>query len=500
MSDPSSSPSTPGRHSNMAHKFSKKLPSVERDSEPSPTPAAAQDIPENAANMANSQAASTAKKKSCFQITSVKGPGSEGESLADGYESADELDDTSRTEDLSSDMLDSSMKTSDMEVDGASSGSEDTLNQSDTESQTGSVYTNGVSRFRVVKIEPSVPTKRGRWVCTDFTDQQLNKENVGIKADFSDLRVNEDKEGGGSGSSSAASSVHYIPGQDPNAENPIGMPLESVISQGGMIGGQGMSQVQPNVSQIQPPIPQGQPNVSTQQPQSVAPKGKPEFTSQNSIEGFSKDVAASLQPIPNSANLSTARTLPGSSQSAAMDTGKVYNYQDRWNYSVAAGQADLSASNPAAMLLAAAMGSPRLENPLDPGEFPIGQMSTAIQAGSEGATDNSEEGQQVYLSQLLPYTGMTTYDTTTCATNAPNVVAIDNKIEQAMDLVKSHLMYAVREEVEVLKEQIKELIERNQQLERENSLLKQNASSDVLEQLNTLQPPPTQNQPPTTTS
>ncbi|XP_035693327.1 TSC22 domain family protein 1-like [Branchiostoma floridae] len=504
MSDPSSSPNTPGRHSNMAHKFSKKLPSVERDSEPSPTPAASHDAPENA-NMANSQAASTAKKKSCFQITSVKGPGSEGESLADGYESTDELDDTSRTEDLSSDMLDSSMKTSDMEVDGASSGSEDTLNQSDTESQTGSVYTNGVSRFRVVKIEPSVPTKRGRWVCTDFTDQQLNKENVGIKADFSDLRVNEDKEGGGSGSSSAASSVHYIPGQDPNAENPIGMPLESVISQGGMMGGQGqpgMSQVQPNVSQIQPTHPQGQPNVSTQQPQSVTPmapsKGKPEFTSQNSMEGFSKDVAASLQPIPNSANLSTARTLPGSSQSAAMDSGKVYNYHDRWNYS-AASQADLSASNPAAMLLAAAMGSPRLENPLDSGEFPIG--SATIHAGSQGMADNSEEGsQQVYLSQLLPYTGMTTYDTTTCATNAPNVVAIDNKIEQAMDLVKSHLMYAVREEVEVLKEQIKELIERNQQLERENNLLKQNASSDVLEQLNTLQPPPSQNQPPTTTS
>ncbi|XP_078613521.1 uncharacterized protein LOC144883133 isoform X2 [Branchiostoma floridae x Branchiostoma japonicum] len=481
MSDPSSSPNTPGRHSNMAHKFSKKLPSVERDSEPSPTPAASHDAPENA-NMANSQAASTAKKKSCFQITSVKGPGSEGESLADGYESTDELDDTSRTEDLSSDMLDSSMKTSDMEVDGASSGSEDTLNQSDTESQTGSVYTNGVSRFRVVKIEPSVPTKRGRWVCTDFTDQQLNKENVGIKADFSDLRVNEDKEGGGSGSSSAASSVHYIPGQDPNAENPIGMPLESVISQGGMMGGQGqpgMSQVQPNVSQIQPTHPQGQPNVSTQQPQSVTPmapsKGKPEFTSQNSMEGFSKDVAASLQPIPNSANLSTARTLPGSSQSAAMDSGKVYNYHDRWNYS-AASQADLSASNPAAMLLAAAMGSPRLENPLDSGEFPIG--SATIHAGSQGMADNSEEG----------------------ATNAPNVVAIDNKIEQAMDLVKSHLMYAVREEVEVLKEQIKELIERNQQLERENNLLKQNASSDVLEQLNTLQPPPSQNQPPTTTS
>ncbi|KAI5613482.1 TSC22 domain family protein 1 isoform 3, partial [Silurus asotus] len=62
------------------------------------------------------------------------------------------------------------------------------------------------------------------------------------------------------------------------------------------------------------------------------------------------------------------------------------------------------------------------------------------------------------------------------------VVAIDNKIEQAMDLVKSHLMYAVREEVEVLKEQIKELIERNSQLEQENHLLKNLASPEQLAQ------------------
>lgn len=63
------------------------------------------------------------------------------------------------------------------------------------------------------------------------------------------------------------------------------------------------------------------------------------------------------------------------------------------------------------------------------------------------------------------------------------VVAIDNKIEQAMDLVKSHLMYAVREEVEVLKEQIKELVERNSLLERENALLKSLSSNDQLSQL-----------------
>ncbi len=57
------------------------------------------------------------------------------------------------------------------------------------------------------------------------------------------------------------------------------------------------------------------------------------------------------------------------------------------------------------------------------------------------------------------------------------------------DLVKSHLMFAVREEVEVLKEQIKELLEKNSQLEYENSLLKANASPETLTQLQQSKPP-----------
>ncbi|XP_059399005.1 TSC22 domain family protein 2-like isoform X2 [Carassius carassius] len=69
-----------------------------------------------------------------------------------------------------------------------------------------------------------------------------------------------------------------------------------------------------------------------------------------------------------------------------------------------------------------------------------------------------------------------------------SAVAIDNKIEQAMDLVKSHLMYAVREEVEVLKEQIKELYERNSLLERENAVLKSLANTEQLTQLSTSPP------------
>ncbi|KAK0136590.1 TSC22 domain family protein 2 [Merluccius polli] len=58
-----------------------------------------------------------------------------------------------------------------------------------------------------------------------------------------------------------------------------------------------------------------------------------------------------------------------------------------------------------------------------------------------------------------------------------------------MDLVKSHLMYAVREEVEVLKEQIKELYERNSMLERENAVLKSLANTEQLGQLSSQQSP-----------
>ncbi|XP_034668575.1 protein bunched, class 1/class 3/D/E isoforms-like isoform X1 [Drosophila subobscura] len=64
-----------------------------------------------------------------------------------------------------------------------------------------------------------------------------------------------------------------------------------------------------------------------------------------------------------------------------------------------------------------------------------------------------------------------------------SAVAIDNKIEQAMDLVKSHLMIAVREEVEVLKERISELMDKINKLELENNILKSNIPQETLQQL-----------------
>ncbi|NXW76316.1 T22D3 protein, partial [Hirundo rustica] len=69
------------------------------------------------------------------------------------------------------------------------------------------------------------------------------------------------------------------------------------------------------------------------------------------------------------------------------------------------------------------------------------------------------------------------------------VTAIDNKIERAMDLVKSHLLLAVREEVEALREQIRELSERRAALERENRLLRALATPQQLARLAPPQPP-----------
>ncbi|KAM6924160.1 TSC22 domain family protein 3 isoform 1-T1 [Xenentodon cancila] len=90
---------------------------------------------------------------------------------------------------------------------------------------------------------------------------------------------------------------------------------------------------------------------------------------------------------------------------------------------------------------------------------------------NEGICNSNSNIDQTMLSILLFFH----------SASGASVVAIDNKIEQAMDLVKNHLMYAVREEVEILKEQIKELAEKNNQLERENYLLKNLASPEQLE-------------------
>ncbi|XP_042694636.1 TSC22 domain family protein 1 isoform X2 [Centrocercus urophasianus] len=110
-----------------------------------------------------------------------------------------------------------------------------------------------------------------------------------------------------------------------------------------------------------------------------------------------------------------------------------------------------------------------------------GESGVGASAIADGSSSNVPASASLFPLKVLPL-ATPLVDGEDESSSGASVVAIDNKIEQAMDLVKSHLMYAVREEVEVLKEQIKELIEKNSQLEQENTLLKTLASPEQLAQ------------------
>uniref|UniRef100_A0A915PZY7 Ternary complex factor MIP1 leucine-zipper domain-containing protein n=1 Tax=Setaria digitata TaxID=48799 RepID=A0A915PZY7_9BILA len=84
--------------------------------------------------------------------------------------------------------------------------------------------------------------------------------------------------------------------------------------------------------------------------------------------------------------------------------------------------------------------------------------------------------------------GGTTVGASGTGANTP-IVAIDGKIEQAMDLVKTHLMFAVREEVDVLRAKIMELEATILQLEAENAILREHVPVEILNKLS-LQPTP----------
>ncbi|RVE60934.1 hypothetical protein OJAV_G00185700 [Oryzias javanicus] len=59
-----------------------------------------------------------------------------------------------------------------------------------------------------------------------------------------------------------------------------------------------------------------------------------------------------------------------------------------------------------------------------------------------------------------------------CSVFRDSLLPLDHKINQTVDLMKTHLMMMVQEEAELLRDQIAELSYRNQQLQRENIVLK----------------------------
>ncbi|NXG20850.1 T22D2 protein, partial [Grallaria varia] len=330
----------------------------------------------------------------------------------------------------------------------------------------------------------------------------------------------------GSAPSTVASSlpVGQVTGQNPS---PVGAPVMGVSAQPSEVVGQGSGLLQSGQTQAsQPAIPQpagvvqpglGQPGVVQQKSVTQHPVGGSSQLS--GMPGAPHATVPGVQSVP--------AVVPGTSVPSVSTTAAV----TMPNIPVTLVQSQLtshpSASRSTSTVQPQHVGHPMMQGtPSAPASLPqaaLGQFQT--QAQSLGQIDDtrrkSEPLPQPPLSliaenkplvkppipdtlanplQLPASTPMNSLASSVFGISIPvdgdedsasggSVVAIDNKIEQAMDLVKSHLMYAVREEVEVLKEQIKELVERNSLLERENALLKSLSNNDQLSQLSSQQAP-----------
>ena len=184
------------------------------------------------------------RKKGCFVITRVIQKS--GVSDHADQDSVDDFDETN-TEDFSSDILDTSKQT-DIDPDQSSEDTVQSIATEDLSKETPSsapvpdqpddnirpppaqtqkpdpnleqhsfdkIYNmQSLSRFKVVKIESSQPFRRGRWTCQDFLSPPTSERGT----DKPEKSIDDI----GSGNSSAASSVHYVPGVDDPAKNPLG--------------------------------------------------------------------------------------------------------------------------------------------------------------------------------------------------------------------------------------------------------------------------------------
>ncbi|NXN86306.1 T22D2 protein, partial [Bombycilla garrulus] len=321
--------------------------------------------------------------------------------------------------------------------------------------------------------------------------------------------------------------VGQVSGQNPS---PVGAPAMGVSAQPSEAAGQGSGLLQSGQAQAsQPAIPQpggvvqpglGHTGVVQQKPVTQHPMGASGQVS--GMPGAPHAVVPGVQSVP--------AAVPGTSVPSASTTASV----SMPNVPVTLVQSQLT-SHPPVSRSAGAVQSQHVGHSLmqgAPASLPqasLGQFQTQAQSLAGQIDDTrrkSEPLPQPPLSliaenkplvkppipdtlanplQLPASTPMNSLASSVFGISIPvdgdedsasgaSVVAIDNKIEQAMDLVKSHLMYAVREEVEVLKEQIKELVERNSLLERENALLKSLSNNDQLSQLSSQQAAPSTSQ------
>ncbi|XP_060933769.1 TSC22 domain family protein 2 [Limanda limanda] len=547
-----------------------------------------------------------AKKKSCFQITSVTQAQVAASSVTDDTESLDDPDE-SRTEDVSSEIFDVSRN--DLGVCDRSS-SEETLNNAGEPQEgqppptgpvngglpyksfgTGRVTPHSVpspaphpltainttpaatvspsvapastscsSRFRVIKLDHGTgePFRRGRWTCTEFYERDSDSNhNRTLTLDHS---IDRDS-GLDTSTSVVTSSAFSAQASENSADNGYSLgqtthPHPSELQQQGYglapQVGSGASAFQsygftttaaqqPQQAQVnlKPVAPQhvlsnslnGLHQGSMQQKSAIQPLAtqpqhfaysthpQPDYRQQHFGSSTQNLPLTSIPAVPQISQVDSSLITPaGPGGEAASAQGlllQVSNATAAIHPSMATSTFHSGVQNVPATVPSTTNtppGAPSQGPGMGGLARPFGAHGGAITGLPFGFSNQTEDSRQKYDAPPQPIAGLVpgrdglkpfigegfnlptpgvnsffgihiTMDVDDDSASGASVVAIDNKIEQAMDLVKSHLMYAVREEVEVLKEQIKELYDRNSVLERENAVLKSLANSDQLSQL-----------------
>ncbi|CAI5455733.1 unnamed protein product [Caenorhabditis angaria] len=115
--------------------------------------------------------------------------------------------------------------------------------------------------------------------------------------------------------------------------------------------------------------------------------------------------------------------------------------------------------------------SPQEKAPVEMAQSSTVIISSQTHTTSNPALDEIDDNLQT-VQQVTP-SASKDEDEGIAASTSSTVVAIDNKIVQAMDLVKTHLTFAVREEVETLRSHISDLESRLSALREENRQLRE---------------------------
>ncbi|KAG1941974.1 TSC22 domain family protein [Pimephales promelas] len=386
------------------------------------------------------------------------------------------------------------------------------------------------SRFRVIKLDHGTgePFKRGRWTCTEFYERDTDASSSARTADNVKQHAgtgdhSADREGlrGSVAAYNALSTLtepHTDSGYGSSPSNP---PVElqkqtlgnlqqglGLVAQNLFGDANAKSPSMPSTAQPQPFYPGKQAQKPGQMLQTVTPSNQSDYRLQNQPLGSSVTQGPSpvLTPAAGSTHVlglvpqpvDVQGLLPQSNISATLGTVSATSAGSQapvplTPVPVVPPQQNQPQGVPSGS--AAGLGAqtnPSIFSQLPGGIGPAGEnqrrtellLQSSVLLGRDAIRPLNPEGLQLPTPAVNSLFGIAIHiDGDEDSASGASVVAIDNKIEQAMDLVKSHLMYAVREEVEVLKEQIKELYERNSLLERENAVLKSLANTEQLTQL-----------------